>query len=358
MFWLTALIFVGLLLVLVLVHEWGHFLAARWAGCRVEEFGFGFPPRVLSWKYHDTLYSLNLFPLGGFVKIEGEDMQEAQPGPHSFASKPAHWRIVILAAGVVMNVLLAIVLLSVQAGLGVPRVATPENMGRLADITTYVTGVTPNSPAAQAGLRELDRIVRVDTISQPTLEQLQSHVATQAGQEITLEVVHDGQGREVVITPRSHPPANEGPLGVELMATGLERVPWWRAPLVGITRTGQMLQAILGQFWTILGRLMQSGTLGDAVAGPIGIAVYTGEAAQLGLPYVLEFGALISLNLALINILPFPALDGGRIVFVLLEKLRGRPLAARIEQVTHAIGFAVLIGLMIVITWRDIQRFF
>jgi regulator of sigma E protease len=358
MIWLTIIVFIGLLLLLVLVHELGHLLAAKRAGCTVEEFGFGFPPRLWSVNYKGTRYSLNLLPLGGFVKIEGEDMENTNPGPGSFASKSVSWRILILVAGVLMNVALAVVLLGIQAGVGFPTLVTSENQAELVDLKTYVVGVLPNSPAEAAGLKELDRIVELAGVENPDVEQVLALVDQAEGKEVVLEVERQGQHQVLTLTPRLKPPEGEGALGIQLAGTGLTRVPWWQAPWAGVVRTAQMLSAIASQFGLIIGRLMQTGTVGESLTGPVGIAIYTNEVTKLGFSYILEFGALISLNLALINILPIPALDGGRILFVLIEKIRGRRLAAKVEQVTHTVGFVALIGLMILITVRDIQRFF
>jgi len=257
-----------------------------------------------------------------------------------------------------MNVLLAVLLLSAQAGVGFPTLVTDSNADQLTDVKTYVTQVTPDSPAAEAGISELDRITRIGEINDPNTDEVQVFVQDNLGQEIKLGLENQGQHREIALVPRANPPVGEGALGVVMAATGLEKVPWWQTPWAGIKRTGMMLTAIVTQFTAIIGRLVSSGTVGESLTGPVGIAVYTNEVTNLGLPYILEFGALISLNLAIINILPFPALDGGRIVFVILEKLRGRKMAAKVEQVTHTVGFFVLIGLMIAITVRDIQRFF
>lgn len=352
----TVVVFFGLLLLLVLVHEWGHFFVARRAGCRVEEFGFGFPPKLFSVKRGGTEYSFNALPIGGFVRIEGEDMQTKNPPSTDFGSKSATWRIAILAAGVAMNVVLAVALLTIQAGIGYPTLVT-SRAGELKDVKTYVTEVAENSPASVAGIKTLDRIVVIDGSTNPTVEDIQRVVHSHAGQEIAVEIERQGQHEKLKLTPRVNPPPGEGALGVSLAATALHKVPWWQAPFVGLKRTGEMLVAIVTQFAEIIVRLIRHGSVGGTLTGPVGIAVYTNEAARMGLSYVLEFGALISLNLALINILPFPALDGGRILFVLLEKIFRRRMPFRVEKLTHAIGFAVLIGLMLLITYRDIVHF-
>lgn len=355
---ITALLFIGLLLALVLVHEWGHFIAAKKAGCTVEEFGFGFPPRIFSVMYHGTRYSLNLLPIGGFVKIEGEDMQDTNPGPTSFGSKSATWRIIILAAGVIMNVVLAVALLTVQGAIGFPTVITSDNEQTLTNHHTYVVEVAPGSPAAAAGITALDRIISIANHPNPTIEQVQSITAATINKNLTIVIDRQGVTETLTLTPREFPPEGEGALGVSLAATGLQKVPIWQAPWFGIKRTGTMLVAIVAQFWQILQKLITDGNVGGALTGPIGIAVYTSEAAKLGVSYILEFGALISLNLALINILPLPALDGGRIIFIVLEKMRGRRLPVSFEQKTHLAGFVLLIALMLFITFRDIGRFF
>jgi regulator of sigma E protease len=355
---LAILVFVGLLLALVLAHELGHFWAARSRGCRVEEFGFGFPPKLFSWKRGETIYSVNLLPIGGFVRIEGEDMDEVRPTPTSFASKSPGARIFILAAGVMMNVVLATFLLTIQAGVGVPTLVMNENNPTLSDIRTYITGVTPGSPAEQAGLKPLDSIVAVGEATDPTLETVQSVTRERGGEKIPIVVERQGEQHQFEVLARLNPPPNEGAMGVSLATTGLQKHPWWKAPWIGVKRTGELTSAIVRQFWLLLQRIRDMGLAEDTLTGPIGIAIYTQEATHLGIQYLLEFAALVSLNLAIINILPFPALDGGRIAFVMIEKLRGRRLSGRFERITHTVGFAILIILMIVVTFKDIRRYF
>jgi regulator of sigma E protease len=355
---LTAVVFVVMLLVLVLVHEWGHFIMAKKAGCNVEEFGFGFPPRLFSIVRGGTRYSLNLLPIGGFVKIEGENMDDPNPAATNFAAKSAAWRVGILAAGVFMNVVLAIVLLAFQAGIGTPTVVTDTNAGQLKDLKTYITDISPNSPASEAGIIALDRIVQLDGTANPTIQDIQKTVKNRAGQAVTIEVERQGQHKTFTVTPRENPPAGQGALGVSLLATGLEKVAWWQAPWAGLVKTWNMAVAIVTQFWALISQLIHHGKTSGELTGPIGLVVYTNEVTKLGLSYFLEFAALISLNLAIINILPFPALDGGRIMFVLLEKVFGRPSIGKIEQISHTVGFGALILLMLVVTFRDIHRFF
>lgn len=357
MLWLTIIVFIGLLLILVLAHEWGHFIAAKKAGCKVEEFGFGFPPRLASFHWHGTLYSLNALPLGGFVRIEGEDMEEDAPGADSFASQPTWSKVIILTAGVVMNVVVAVIFLSIQGVVGSPTLITSENAANLTNPLTYVVEVTANSPAETAQLKALDRIVSIDGQANPTIEDIQAITSQQAGQIVMLEIERQGQHETISLIPRTDPPPNEGAIGIQLASTGLIRVPWWQAPWYGLQRTGQMLLTITSEFAGIITRLFHGVGVGDNLTGPVGIAVYANEVTQLGFSYILEFGALISLNLALINILPIPALDGGRVMFVLAQKVLGRRFPWKIEQFSHTVGFVLLIALMLFITLRDIHRF-
>lgn len=354
----TVILVIALLLALVLVHEWGHFIVAKKTGCKVEEFGFGFPPRIASTTKNGTIYSLNLFPIGGFVKIEGENMEEQAPSATSFAGKSAGVRIAILSAGVIMNVVLAAVLLTVQSALGTPTIVTEKNASALTNVYTYILDVAPGSPAQIAGMQAFDRIVSLQNKTNPSVTEVQTITKTAHGTEIKVEIERQGIHKTLAMTPRLNPPEGQGALGVSLASTGLEKVPLWKAPFAGIKKTGQMLVAIVQQFWQLIGRLWQHGTVGENLTGPIGIAIYTNEVSHLGASYFLEFAALISLNLAIINILPIPALDGGRILFVLLESVFARTFLRKFEQHAHTVGFVALIVLMILITVRDIHRYF
>jgi regulator of sigma E protease len=352
------LIFISMLLVLVLVHEWGHFFVAKKAGCKVEEFGFGFPPRLLSKKWRGTLYSLNLFPIGGFVKIEGENMEEESTSSTSFATKSAKWRIAILSAGVIMNLIFAALLLTVESAIGAPTLVTEKNAGTLTDIKTYAVDVVKNSPAAQAGIQLYDHIVSIENVQNPSLTQVQEITKQNAGKDMHIGINRNGQDIAIVVTPRVNPPEGQGALGISLSETGLEKSPIYMTPIKGIERTGIMAWTIVSQFGILIAKLFEHQNVGQALTGPIGIAIYTKQAVSMGLSYFLEFAAMISINLAIINILPIPALDGGRILFVGIEKLVGRKRTQKVEQYAHTIGFIALIGLMVFITFKDIHHYF
>lgn len=354
----TILIFMGMLLALVLVHEWGHFIVAKKAGCNVEEFGFGFPPKLFSKMWRGTLYSFNLLPIGGFVRIEGENMDEEYPSATSFASKSASWRIAILSAGVIMNLVFAAFLLGIESGIGAPTIATEENRGTLTNIMTYVLDVAPNSPASETGLQPYDRIVRYGDAEKPAVSDIQGLTKASNGKEITLEVERAGQHIQLTVTPRVLTSEGQPVLGIGLGETGLLKAPWYMTPIEGVKRTVFMTGAIADQFAGLIQKLFKNESVGQVLTGPIGIAVYTKEAASLGLSYFLEFAAMISINLAIINILPLPALDGGRILFVLIEKAFGRRVPGVVEAYVHTAGFVILIAVMIAITFKDAKQYF
>jgi len=353
----SIIVFVVLLLVLVLVHELGHFLTAKLFGCRVEEFAFGFPPKILSKTKGETKYSFNLIPLGGYVKIEGEDMEEEDPGPRSFASKPAWMRIIILSAGVAMNVVLTIVLLSIQSGLGTPMLITEDNASKAQDIRAYVVEVDEGSPAEEAGIKQFDRIVAVETEENPDISLIQQIGRDYGGQEIKIVIDRQGIDETVTVVPRVNPPSGEGPIGMALQEIGLVKTPWYKAPVAGISRTYEMFVVIMGRFWQLIREILAGSRVGDILTGPIGIAIYTGEATSMGISYILEFAALISINLAIINFIPFPALDGGRVIFILFEILYGKRLSNKFEHWAHLTGFVLLMALMVYVTLNDIGRF-
>ncbi|MCH8748665.1 site-2 protease family protein, partial [Patescibacteria group bacterium] len=282
---------------------------------------------------------------------------DTKPGPNSFASKSAGWRITILSAGVVMNVALTAVLLSVQGVIGIPTAVTDDNAAQLSRQQTYIVEIAEGSPAKAAGLLPFDRIAAIDGLVQPTTRQVQEVVTQHLGEELRLLIDRQGVRHELVVLARENPPVDEGAIGVQLSGIGLITVPWWQAPWHGVVRTGQMLAAILGQFGDLARQVVTGSIGGVQFLGPVGIASYTNEVTQMGFGFVLEFAGLISLNLAIINILPIPALDGGRILFVLIEQIRGKRLPAKTEHLAHTVGFMLLLVLILFITWQDILRF-
>lgn len=387
---------------LVLVHEFGHFITAKWAGIRVEEFGLGFPPNIVGFRKRDsggweviwfgrshdaevegkqnpfsgtsggvsnftapasshTIYSLNLLPIGGFVRMPGESGdvldESGNYDPGSFAAKSAGKRIIVLCAGVVMNVILAFVLFTVAYGLGEPTYVSTATIGT----------VVSNSPAQQAGLRPDDTIMSIN--GQPV--RLFSDVVTVVGkitddakkqgnpQTVPLHLVvqHKGSTQSVPVTVNAlvNPQAGQGRMGVgqKIVYTS---TPLWQAPFKGIQRTFDITREFISQ----IGKMIV-GAVKPELAGPVGIVKITGEVAQSvpnqGWWNILSLTAILSLNLAIVNILPFPALDGGRVVLILIELVRGgKRLKPEREGIINLVGMALLLALMVIITISDVKN--
>jgi regulator of sigma E protease len=373
----TVIIFIIILGLLVFVHELGHFLVARRNGVMAEEFGFGFPPRIfglyktkngkrkLVWgskevESTDTIYSINWIPLGGFVKIMGEDGEEKKD-PKSFASKSAFARTRILAAGVAMNFLLAAVLLSVGYFVGIPQAVDDAATGNLKSEKIQIIETIPGSPASQMGIQVGDQIIGAAEVDNQilkfnTVEDVQNFINTKKGQEINLEIKRGAEMLKITGTPRTDFPASEGALGISLVKTAIVSYPWYEAVWRGLQTVVDLTGMILVAFGNLLWKLITGHSVGMDVSGPVGIAVLTGQVAKLGFIYILQFTALLSVNLAIINILPIPALDGGRILFILIEKIKGKAVSQKFEARAHNIGFALLITLMVVVTFRDVAK--
>lgn len=383
----TIIIFLAVLSLLVFVHELGHFVTARRFGVRADEFGFGFPPRaigfyrnkagkwrkVLGGKTYEslenetkadlvpakeaTIYSLNWLPIGGFVKIKGEN-DNGDIATDSFAAKKIWKRIVILSAGVIMNVILAWFLFSVGYMIGMPQATTDAGpKARVSEAMVAIIDVRADSPAASAGLVTGDFIVSVNGQEVALEKDLQELVGANANQEVTLVIEREGQEMTLTVTPEQSE-EGKGVIGVGIMAAGTVSYPFFSALIEGAKTTGWLLKEIFVAFGGLIKSLFGGESVGADFAGPIGIANITGQAARLGFAHLLQFTALLSLNLAVINILPFPALDGGRILFLIVEKIKGKPVRRDIEAVAHNIGFILLITLIIFVTYKDIIRLF
>ena len=357
---LAILVFVLVLGVLVLVHEIGHFIAALKLGCDVEEFGIGFPPRLYAFKRKGVEYSINLLPLGGYVKIKGEDGSKKND-PGSFASKPAWKKSVIILAGVFMNVVLAYVLISITLVMGIPTInPDPDDFGRYAsfsDKQITIVQILDDSPASLAGVRPGDIVLSVDGITIDTVTQLQETLAREPARKVSLEVLRNEEASQIMITPAQIKDIDRLGVGIGLSETAIITYPWYIAPFSGFVRTFEIFWLILVAFKDLFVQFASTGSVGADVAGPIGIAVITAQVADLGLVHLLQFTALLSLNLAIINVLPFPALDGSRLIFIIIEKIRGKKMQAKFEKWIHIFGFGLLMLLMIVITIQDVQRY-
>ncbi len=352
----TLIVFIFILGLLVFVHEFGHFIVARKNGVKVEEFGFGFPPRIFGIRRGETIYSINWIPLGGFVKIKGET-GENKEDPDSFAHKKIWQRAMILASGVLMNFVLAAVLLSFGFMVGLPQVVDGENhFAKVRDIKIQIVQILDNTPAKKAELRTGDAIVSVDEQRFDKIEELQNYTNQKIGMSVKFTIERDGQLLEKEITPTVLAETGKGGIGVGLLKSGIVSYPWYFALWKGLESTAFYTREILLAFYELIKNLIITQKVAVDLSGPVGIAVLTGQVARMGFIYLLQFTALLSINLAVINFIPFPALDGGRIVFLAIEKIRGRPVSQKIENLIHNIGFALLMVLVLLVTYRDIVR--
>jgi regulator of sigma E protease len=364
----TILIFFILLSVLVLVHELGHFIAAKKLGVVAEEFGLGLPPKVRKlFTWQGTEFTLNWLPLGGFVKMRGEDRETStinhQPlnieaAGFFYAQKP--WkRAIILVAGVFMNLVLGVAAFTaVYTVLGIPE---ERNV-------VVIDGVAPNSPAELAQLRQNDVVngLRVAGNELPVARtnEFIDFINAHRGEEITLNIKRGQENKEIAITPRveSETPAGEGALGVAISNIQFIHYPWWqmpfRASVTGFKEALAWGRNIVEGLGKMVSDLIVHGKVPDDVAGPVGIARITGEVAKRGWIPLFQLAGILSINLAIVNILPIPALDGGRLLFLGIEKLRGKPMDPNKERLIHLAGYAVLLGLIVLITIRDVMKVF
>jgi regulator of sigma E protease len=344
--WLAVIPVLG---ILVFVHELGHFLAARWMKVDVEEFGFGYPPRITTlFERNGVKYTINALPLGGFVRMVGEEGDFEKEG--SLYQKKPWQRVIVLSAGPVLNLAFAAVIMAVVAMLGTPRY--------FGDVT--VREVAPNSPAAAAGLQQGDVIRAIEGQPVDSVEGVTEITAQYLGETAELTIERDGETltRDVHFRTPDNRPANEGAMGIVISLQD-EHVTYtstsfFRALADGPVRTLQLFALMLVSLGDLVMSLVSGG--GAPVAGPIGIAQLSGEAARLGIRALLNFTGFLSVNLALLNLLPLPALDGGRLVFVVLEWIRGKRIPPEREAVVHFIGMMLLIGLMVVISYFDLAR--
>ncbi len=343
-------VFIIILAVLVIIHELGHFFAAKKNGILVEEFGFGFPPRLLSFEMGETLYSINLLPIGGFVKLYGEEYHEGGSNKRAFVSKTPAQKAFVIIAGVLGNFLLAWILVTYLFTQGVP---TPTNK-------VIVDGVQKNSPAQIAQLKSGDVINRITvggTVYElGSIQDLAIYSKKFAGKSTVYSVTTNGIGRNVTIVPRISPPKGEGPLGITLTSYEEKKYVWYKAPFYGLVHSFAITQKIVVELGKTAFSFFTFQKTNVDVAGPIGIAQYTGQAIKFGKNAVLELMALLSLNLAVINILPFPALDGGRLMFVLYEWVTKRRVNKNVEKYINMFGMGTLLALAALITVNDVIK--
>ncbi len=365
---MSVVIFIVVLAVLILVHEFGHFIIAKRSGIRVDEFGLGFPPRLWGKKYGETEYTLNLIPFGGFVKIHGEtpeaDKEDADAS-RSLVNKPKYIQAAVMVGGVGFNFLLAWLLFTVGFTAGLPMsTASAPTGGEIRQAALTITGVIPDSPAA-AELKTGDQIVKLTAADQAELlaptrpEAVSAFIQEQAaGAAIDFEINRGGEILTVAVEPESGLVEDGPAVGIFMDEVGVVSLPWPLAIIQAANYTVRLTVAMTAMIGQLLFDLVTGVPVANAVVGPVGIVGLVGDAASLGWVYLLTFTALISVNLAIINLIPFPALDGGRLLFILIEAIKGSPIKPQIANTLNLIGFGLLLLLMAVVTYNDIARLF
>jgi len=355
---------------LVFVHELGHFWTARRFGVRTEEFGFGLPPRMFGlykvngkWQTvwgkkeviaPETIYSINWLPIGGFVKIKGEN-GEAANDSDSFGAKKAWQKIIILAAGSLMNLFLCWGLLTIGYVIGLPAVNVESGGQFVNQPEVQVTETIKDMPAETAGIIMGDTIVSIDNQEIKTSGDLKSYLADKKDVTVNVKIKRE---REILTKEvKVDEAAGQGAIGVAIVDVGLVRYPLHLAFVQAVKTSWYWTSMIASAVYALVKQLFGGVSAGVEFAGPVGIAVMTGQAAKMGWIYVLQFAALLSLNLGIINILPFPALDGGRIAFVLFSRARGKKEGGKWENLSHNVGFLLLITLIIFVTWKDLVKY-
>lgn len=345
---ITIIAFILILGILIFVHEFGHFISAKLCGVKVEEFGFGFPPKIFRIKRGETYYSINWIPLGGFVKLLGEE--DKNKDPRSFFMQPIWKRLLIIVSGVIMNFIFAIFILTIGFSVGMtPIVSEPSTLGGSQQTEIIIAGTTKDSPAEKAGLESGDIVTGFNSV-----EDFQNFTKSHKNEEITLSIKRDHKPTSVNVKLSEDA---EAPLGVALAQATLVKLPPFQAFKAGVIEAGKTSTAIFKFLYNFFHDLFTGKKVSDQVAGPVGIFTITKQAVGLGIGYVLQFMALLSVNLGIMNILPFPALDGGKAVFLLAEAIRGKKIVkVELENLIHWIGFIILIALVILITYNDIVR--
>lgn len=353
------------LLLLVVLHELGHFALAKKFGVKVEEFGVGLPPRIFGKKIGETIYSLNLIPFGAFVRLFGE--QENISEPRSFNSKPIWQRALIVLGGVLMFWIVAWILLSITMCLGTPTVISDDMNENLINPKIQIVAVAPNSPASNADIKPGDSIKEI-SVFEPEfkiyeinkVKDIQELTEVYKGQEIILSIERGDKIFETKLIPRISPPQGEGAIGVGLARTAIVSYPLHQAIIQGGIETYNFTKATIQGWGIVFSSLFNHKGMpaGVQLMGPIGVFDLFAQMTSLGFVYFLRFTALISVFLALFNILPIPALDGGKLVFLGIEAIRKKPISQEVEQKITGFFFFLLIFLMIIVTFKDIQRLF
>ncbi len=359
---ITALLVIVILVLLIVTHEFGHFITAKIFGVRVDEFGIGYPPRAFTFgRWGGTEYTLNWIPFGGFVRLYGEDSETHGQG--SFVEAKRWKQAIILIAGVVMNALVAWILFSTALHIGLPRVIdgslTPDPTASL-----MISDVVPGSPASAAGISAGDTITSIIdsngvTLSPLTPTAVSDFIKVRGGEAITVDYLHNKVPETASVVPANAviPGASATPaLGVGLVEISSVALPWPSAFTQGLTNTGDAFVTVVQSLWQLIAGAYRGMADLQDVVGPVGLVGVVGAAAQNGAGQVLALAGFIAVNLAIINLIPIPALDGGRLLIVIIESVTRRTAPKIMIQLLNTVGIALIIILMVTVTYHDITR--
>ena len=356
---LNILIFLVVLSILVLAHELGHFLAAKYSRVRVEEFALGFPPTIYSQQKGETKYMINLIPFGGYVKMFGEDGTH-QKNKDSFAYKNWLTKIFIVSAGVIMNLVLGALLLGIVLMFGLPVISdNVQSAYPGAQITPEaIVYDVPEDHSMANQIRSGDKIVAVNDQTIDSIKSFKDSLQTIQNQPYQITVERDSSRMEINALSTFNEQSGEWQIGLDLIEGSIVKYPFYLAIPMGIVEMFRMLWMMIVALFMILYNLIVSQSVPSQIAGPVGIYKLTAEASAMGITYLMQMMAILSINLAIINFLPIPALDGGRIFFIIGERLFGKKMSANTENIIHMIGFFAIIALLIIVTIGDVQKFF
>jgi len=352
------------LVVLMILHEFGHFFIAKYFRVRIDEFGIGYPPRIFGKKIGETIYSINWVPLGAFVRIHGEE--GGVDDYRSFSNLKIWQRFLVVLGGVLAFWIASVVIFSLVFFMGVSLPIGDEDADGFANPQINIISVFPDSPAQKAGIKAKDIIKGIKTNNNifyiDKIADFQKITNENKGKEITLLVERNGKKLEINLIPRITPPSGQGIVGVSLerMATLVQKYSWYEAPIQGAIYTGKVTMLSLKGIYIILSNLIIARELPKSAefAGPLGITVFLANAATYGIGFFLYFIGTVSVLVAIFNLFPIPALDGGKLVFLLIEKLKGKPVSVKVEQRITAACFMLLIILSLFVTIKfDIPRF-
>ena len=366
---MNVIFFLIILALLVLVHEFGHFIVAKKNGVRVDEFGLGFPPRIFGKKIGETIYSLNLLPFGGFVKIFGENAEsletpdgKTENPERSLVHKSKLIQAAVLSAGVSFNVIFAWFVISLGLVWGLPTAIDATNIAEVKNARLVISSVLPKSPAEKAGLKAGDIINSLKTSAASLVENVNPETVqkfiSESRDPILISYKRGKKISESTVKAEEGIVSGGRAIGIGMDMVGIVKLPIYKAFTEGVVMTTRLFKNVTVSIVYFLGEAVFGRADLSSMAGPVGIVALVGDARELGFAYLVFFTALLSINLAVINLLPFPALDGGRLFMILIETIKGSPIKPKIVQTVNALGFVLLILLMIVVTYHDILKLF